>query len=173
MGSETIQIRTASEQDWPIIERILSQAFGSQTETRLVTALREDGVLSLALLGLLDHHPVGFLAASPVTLEPVHHEDRLSGIGPVAVLPKYQRRGVGSALVKAALANLDEAGHTAVVVLGHAEYYGRFGFCTAQRYGLRCTFETPPARFMVYPLQPDALIGRSGTVHYRTEFHET
>jgi putative acetyltransferase len=90
----------------------------------------------------------------------------------MAVVPEYQRRGIGSRLVADALAMLRRARHGAVVVLGHPGYYPRFGFSRASLFGLRCEFECPDEAFMAFELVPGALTDRSGTVRYRAEFRE-
>jgi putative acetyltransferase len=90
----------------------------------------------------------------------------------MAVRPALQRRGIGSALVREGLARCRAAGHRIAVVLGHPEYYPRFGFSPGAPRGIRSTWEVPDDVFMVLELVPGALDGVAGIVHYRPEFAE-
>ena len=92
------------------------------------------------------------------------------GLAPMAVAPSRQRRGIGSALVEAGLARCKELGAVAVVVLGHPEFYPRFGFVPAARFGLECEYEVPVEAFMAMELQPHALRGAAGKVSYHPAF---
>jgi putative acetyltransferase len=91
-------------------------------------------------------------------------------LAPLAVAPELQRRGIGSALVEAGLREAHGAGYEAVVVLGPADYYPRFGFIAAGRYGLRSEYDTADDSFMAVELVPGALDGCSGLVKYPPEF---
>ena len=88
----------------------------------------------------------------------------------MAVLPDHQRCGVGSRLVERGLQVLRGEGHQAVIVLGHPEYYPRFGFVPASRFGIRSTYDVPDNVFMALELQPGSLQNCAGTVHYQPEF---
>ena len=87
----------------------------------------------------------------------------------MAVLPAWQRRGVGSQLVPSGLALCRAAGYDLVIVLGHTGYYPRFGFRPAPPLGIRWEHGAD-AHFMVMELQPGALAGANGIVRYRPEF---
>ena len=91
----------------------------------------------------------------------------------MAVLPDYQRRGIGSALVHAGLRRCAEIGFGAVVVLGHARYYPRFGFEPASRFDLTSTYDVPDDVFMALALVDGALHGTTGVVHYDPAFADT
>src|SRR5204862_6872701 len=92
---------------------------------------------------------------------------------PMAVLPDRQRRGIGSRLVRRGLDILRERGCTFVVVVGHPEYYPRFGFEPASVHGLASQWEgVPDAAFMVLVLVARAMAGVSGVAKYREEFNE-
>jgi putative acetyltransferase len=90
----------------------------------------------------------------------------------MAVLPSYQRRGIGSSLLRGALDECRELEYDAVVVIGHPEFYPRFGFGPAKLKGIRCEFDVPDDAFMVLELREDALAGRTGVVKYQPEFLE-
>ena len=115
---------------------------------------------------------VGHIAFSPVTLSSSATR-AIAGLAPMAVLPSYQRRGIGSALVHAGLERCAEVGFSAVVVLGHPKFYPRFGFEPASRFGLRSTYDVPDDVFMALELVDGALQGTSGVVHYDPAFADT
>jgi len=91
-------------------------------------------------------------------------------LAPVSVRPEWQRKGIGSALIRWSLDECRRDGHELVIVLGHPDYYPRFGFVTAMPLGVRCPFEVPSEAFMLLELRQGALAGRNGTVRYRAEF---
>jgi putative acetyltransferase len=90
----------------------------------------------------------------------------------MAVVPAQQRTGLGSALVRAGLEQCRKLGFGAVVVLGHPDYYPRFGFSPAARFGIGCEYEAPQEAFMAIELQPGYLKGASGKVEYHAAFDE-
>jgi putative acetyltransferase len=112
---------------------------------------------------------VGHVLFSAVSLAE-HPELDLMGLGPMAVLPQHQRQGVGSALVREGLVQCKRKGCQAVVVVGHPEYYPRFGFASASRYGIRCEYDVPDDVFMVIELVAGTLRGASGLVCYDEAF---
>jgi putative acetyltransferase len=106
---------------------------------------------------------------SPITLEG-QSGVTMMGLAPMAVAPASQRRGIGSALVRAGLEACRQIGCGAVVVLGHPGFYPRFGFVPALRFRIRSDYDVPDDVFMALELQPDALRGRSGVVRYHAAF---
>jgi len=88
----------------------------------------------------------------------------------MAVLPTHQRRGIGSALVRQGLERCRRMGCSAVVVLGHPEYYPRFGFVPASRYGISSEYDVPDEVFMAIEIEPGALQGLSGRAAYDDAF---
>lgn len=127
----SIKIRGETSSDAPIIEALTASAFlnaahTSHTEQYIVGALRRAGMLAVSLVAEADGVVIGHIAISPVSIS-----DGASGwfgLGPISVLPQYQRRGIGSQLMREALRLLRERGAAGCVVLGEPEYYGRFGF---------------------------------------------
>ena len=93
-------------------------------------------------------------------------------LAPLAVVPAFQRLGVGSALVSAGLERCRMERHAGVLVLGDPVYYGRFGFVAGSRFGLKCPFPAPNEGFMAIELEPGALAQVSGVVRYGHEFDD-
>ncbi len=155
----------------PVFE-IVRKAFGRTDEARLVDALRQAGAATLSLVAVENGAVAGHILFSPVRLEPPDGPPVAgAGLAPVCVLPERQRLGIGSTLVHTGLARLRETGHRWVAVLGHPDYYPRFGFRPASAFGLRCAFEAPANAFMVLPLVTGALDGcGGGLIRYRPEF---
>lgn len=163
-------IRAERAEDVGAIWEVEQGAFGRPAEADLVDLLRQQQCLTLSLVAVWAGQIVGHLAFSPVRLEPPAGEISVLGLGPLAVLPDYQRRGIGGLLVETGLAHCRQQGHQAIVVLGSPNYYGRFGFVPAGNFGLRCTFAVPAKFFMAQELQPGSLAGLQATSHYHPAF---
>ena len=164
-----VAVRREIPADIQAIADINEKAFGQPAEARLIEAMRRNERASISLVAAADEQIVGHILFTPVTLEglpPI----QMMGLGPMAVLPAWQRRGIGSQLVTAGLDECTKIGCKAVVVVGHVEYYPRFGFVSASRFGLRCEYGVPDDVFMVRELTAGALAGRRGTVRYLAEF---
>lgn len=147
-------------------------AFGRINEARLVDSLRSAGALTFSAVAEAESKVVGHAAFSPVKIEGERGSFEALALAPVAVLPTWQRKGVGSALLKWSLDECRRLGHKLVIVVGHPEYYPRFGFVPATPGGIRCPFDVPSEAFMLLELQPGALAGRTGTIRYRPEFND-
>lgn len=168
------EIRLERPEDREQVRRVNVEAFGQEAEADLVEHLCEGGGAALSLVALQDGQVVGHILFSPVNLEPREAPKapfpRIAGLAPMAVLPDLQRRGIGSSLIERGLEACREEGFDAVVVLGHPEYYPRFGFEPAARRGITSEYPVPDEVFMVLELRPGALEGWSGLVQYRPEF---
>ena len=168
-----ISVRAERRDDRDAVHRILVRAFPSDAEARLVEALRgrTQPQVSLvaedAVIGVLGH-----ILFTPVEICSRSERSHAIGLGPMAVLPEHQRKGAGSALVRAGLAACAAIGERIVVVLGHPDYYPRFGFQPAWEFGLY--YQSPGANpaFMVCELERGALRGRAGKVVYHAAFEE-
>jgi putative acetyltransferase len=166
------EIRAEQTADIAAVRRVNEQAFGRTHEAALVDALRVVSHPQVSLVAVADGQVVGHIFFSPVMIESETSTAAALGLAPMAVLPEYQRQGVGSQLVREGLRACRRIGCNVVVVLGHPEYYPRFGFVPASRKGLRSEYEVPDEAFMVTELEPGALGGQRGLVKYRPEFAE-
>lgn len=166
-------IRAEQPGDVLAIEAINRQAFGRPGEANLVNALRPSlPRRDYSRVALLDGKPVGHILFSPILIDTGDRVESALALAPMAVLPEVQGQGIGSALVRDGLETLRQLGERIVVVLGHSDFYPRFGFQTASKYGIRAPFEVPDPVFMVIELQPGALQGIQGTVRYPPAFDE-
>ena len=164
-------IRAETPVDIPAIRRVNELAFGRPEEAKLVEKLRAAAAITLSLVAIQNEEVVGHVVFSPVT---IRAEDG-SGVaavalGPVAVLPEWQNQGVGGALIRQGLAECQGAGHELVIVLGHRDYYPRFGFVAAAKHNIHYPQPLPEGVFMVAELQPQALNNVRGVVHYHPAF---
>jgi putative acetyltransferase len=165
-----LTIRHEKVDDAPAIRLVLERAFARGQEADLVEALRRRGAVTLSLVAVEDGKIVGQILFSPVTIASAHRSLEALGLGPIAVLPTFQRQGIGSQLVRAGLDACRQAGHTLVVVLGHPEFYRRFAFTPAMRYGIRSEFDVPEEIFMILELREGAVSGGGGIARYQPEF---
>jgi putative acetyltransferase len=162
-------IRTEEEKDWAAVYALNAAAFETPAEANLVDALRQQARPVVSLVAEDNQTVVGHMMFSPVSLTG-HPDVKIMGLAPMAVAPNHQRKGIGSALVRAGLERCKQLGFGAVVVLGHPEYYPRFGFSPSSRFGMGCEYEVPEGVFMVMELQPGYLRHTSGTIKYHAAF---
>jgi len=163
-------VRTESTKDDESVRRVNELAFEQPNEADLVDALRANARPFISLVAVVDEQVVGHIFFSPVSIESENGVFTAMGLAPMAVLPEYQNQGIGSRLVREGLKECQRLGHHIVVVLGHANYYPRFGFTPASLKGLRSEYDVPDEAFMVTELVPGALEGRRGLVKYHPEF---
>jgi len=167
-----LTIRFETNEDVESIRYINEQAFGQEDESKLIEKIRNRGVLAISLVAIQNDEIVGHIAFSPVVIESECPSLEAIALAPMAVLPKYQRKGIGSQMVRAGIEECRRLGHEVIVVLGHPDYYPRFGFVPARPRGIDCEFEVPEEAWMILELQEGALAGRQGTVRFQPEFKE-
>jgi len=162
--------RQEKPEDRDAVHAIHRAAFGSPAEAQLVDVLREVARPNLSLVAEDSAHRVaGHILFTPVTLAG-ESDPLLMGLAPMAVHPDDQRSGVGSALVCAGLNGCRDLGAVGCVVLGHPEYYRRFGFVPSRRFGIDSEYAVPEEVFMAMELVSGALEERSGRVQYHSAF---
>jgi putative acetyltransferase len=166
-------LRAEQSSDAAAIRDVNALAFGQPLEADLVDQLRQNCADALSLVAEDDGEVVGHILFTPVTIESGGRRVVGMGLAPMAVRPGNQRQGIGSALVRDGLAQLRARGCPFVVVVGHPEYYPRFGFERASRHGLRSQWEgVSDEAWMVLVLDAQAMTGVTGVACYRDEFNE-
>ncbi|GAA2671102.1 GNAT family N-acetyltransferase [Nonomuraea recticatena] len=160
--------RAETERDIPAIREVNLGAFPTPLEADLVEALRADAAW-LPGLSIVAEDADGTVAGYALLTR--CHVDRSPALalGPCAVLPGHQKRGAGSAAILAGLRAARDLGENLVLVLGHPEYYPRFGFVPASRYGIRPSFEVPDEAMMALVFD-DSLPVPAGTIVYPAPF---
>ena len=164
-----MHVRPEEPADALAVRRINQTAFSSALEADIVEAIRKQEKSVVSLVADSNGQVVGHILFSPVSLSG-KSKLRLMGLGPMAVLPSHQRKGIGSALVREGLDRCREMACDAVVVLGHPEYYSRFGFVPASRYEISCEYDVPDEVFMLLEFEPRSLEGVAGKVIYNEAF---
>jgi putative acetyltransferase len=162
-------IRKEAVADHAAISEVNRRAFGEDTEAKLISALRDGGFVRLSLVAEVEGEIVGHILFShlPILTETAVVE--ALSLAPMAVLPSHQRRGIGTRLVEAGLRACREAGHKIVVVLGHSNFYPRFGFSAKLAEPLSSRFSGGES-WMALELLPGALAGVVGRVEYPPPF---
>jgi putative hydrolase of the HAD superfamily len=166
-----LTVRQELPADIPGIRSVNRSAFPQETEANLVDLVRERGNLTLSLVATDGERILGHVLFSPVTLEPDHNGLRGVGLGPVAVLPEMQGRGIGSRLIESGLEICQRRGYGFAVLLGDPRYYSRFGFIPAAEFGLDNEYGAGEA-FQARELKPGALKGTRALARYVAEFNE-
>ncbi|MHC4175404.1 MAG: GNAT family N-acetyltransferase [Planctomycetota bacterium] len=168
-----VTIRKEETSDIEAIRNINNVVFDGPPEANVVDKLRKKCDNCLSLVAVDGDEVVGHIMFSPATVEYDDGVIRGMGLAPMAVLPNRQRSGIGTALVERGLALLCEQGCPFVIVLGHADYYPRFGFVPASLYNLKSQWDgIPDEAFMILAFEQKALEGVHGVAKYREEFNE-
>jgi putative acetyltransferase len=146
-------VRAETAADHDTIRRLVDDAFGDTITSAIVAAIRASDrfVSELSLVAVSRGQTVGHVMSSYVDVEPGAR--RMLQVGPLAVSPAHQRRGIGSALMQATIRIADERGEPLLLIEGNPRYYGRFGFTRADAAGIEPPAEAHgPQYFMVRPL---------------------
>jgi putative acetyltransferase len=160
-------IRNATTSDHPAIHQVVRHAFGQDDEANLVEQLRAEGDALVELVAASDIAIQGHILYSPLAIVRGDGTLRAAALAPVSVLPAFQNKGLGGELIRKGNARCEALGCVGVVVLGHAEYYPRFGFSPQIAESLQAPFSGP--HFMALEFEPGALAG-GGKVQYAKAF---
>jgi putative acetyltransferase len=168
-----ILIRKEEKKDHKDIYEVNKQAFGQENESKLIDKIRAGSnfVPGLSLVAEAGGKIVGHILFSKIKIAGSSVFNTLA-LAPMAVIPDFQKQGIGSKLIKKGMTKAKELGFDSIIVLGHKDYYRIFGFERASKWGIKCPFEVPDEAFMAVELTEKALEGKAGTVEYPEEFIE-
>ncbi len=169
-----VTVRQEKDQDYRDITQVHDLGFGQKNEGELILRLRKTKkfIPELSLVAENEGRIVGHILFYPIEIKGEGQVSPSLALAPMAVLPDYQKKGIGGQLVREGLKRARDLGFRSVIVLGHAAYYPRFGFEPAGRWNIRPPFEVPDDVFMALELVQDGLKGIRGTVEYPPEFNE-
>lgn len=168
-------IRPECPSDYQGIREVNILAFNNQeNEAKLVELIRksENFIPELSLVAETEEHEIiGHILISTITL--VSDQGKIStlGLAPMAVKPGYQHKGIGSGLVSKGLEACRESGYKHIFVLGHPNFYPRFGFTTSKTYGINPPFHVPDEVFMALELKSGSLSSMQGRIEYPPAFN--
>ncbi len=162
-------VREESEADAGGIDAGLRSAFPGDGEAKLVRALRENGNATLSMVAEEDGEIVGHILFSPVRNAVGEIHEKGVGLAPMSVLGDRQRQGIGKRLLEESLERLKREGFGFVVVLGHLDYYPKFGFRRADELGIENEYGVG-AEFMILELEDGAAADVKGLIRYSEEF---
>ncbi|MFC5592040.1 GNAT family N-acetyltransferase [Sporosarcina soli] len=176
-----LMIRQEEVEDYEVTEKVVKWAFANaeqsdKKEHILVSRIRDSDSfipeLSLVAIDKESKRVLGHILLSKIKIS---NKDQIVGsiaLAPVSVLPEYQNKGIGRLLITEALRKATELGYKSVIVLGHPEYYPKFGFKKASIWGIKASFEVPDEALMAMELRENALEKISGIVEYPSVFFE-
>lgn len=170
-----IVVRPETPQDYPAITKINDLAFEQPNEGRLIEKLRHNKafISRLSLVAEVEGRVVGHILFFPIEVKEEEGIVSLSlALAPMAVSPEFQKRGIGGRLIMSGLEMAQKLHHRSAIVLGHAEYYSKFGFKPASLWNIRAPFDVPNEAFMAIELTTNGLKDVEGTVLYPNEFGE-
>lgn len=168
LGYDT-HVRHETASDWPAVADLTRNAFHRLQEARLNDAIRQQCPDYLSLVAEQHGQIIGHVMFSAASIDHAP-QLKLMALAPMAVSNVLQHQGIGSALVRAGLEYCYQRGIDAVVVLGHPQYYPRFGFQPASSFNIASPWPVPDEVFMLLELSTGALQGARGTVQYQPVF---
>jgi len=166
------QILEEQPLDVPGIQKVNLAAFKNQSEANLVDQLRDTCAVFISLVAKCKDKVIGHILFTPVQIiAPGKMSITGIGLAPLAVLPEYQGSRIGSALCRSGLEKINMLGYPFIVVLGHPEYYARFGFKPAKNHNIFCALEgVPEEAFMIKIFDSAIMKDVAGSALYRQEF---
>jgi len=174
-----IRIRQENDKDRVAVHGLIERAFATeefsdQKEHLMVERLRgtEAFIPELSLVAECGDKLVGHILLTRIRILQGSKVTESLALAPVSVLPGFQRKGIGSLLIKEAHQRARKMGYGSVIVLGHENYYPRFGYQRAELYGIEFPFDAPAANCMAIELKKNSLKAAGGKVAYPPEFYE-
>ena len=172
-----LSLRTEQLEDYEEVIELTDLAFkhmpfSNQREGELVRKLRKSVsfVEDMSIVAVLNNKIVGHILFTKINIEDGTKIYETLTLAPVSVHPDYQLKGIGSKLIKEGLERAKKLGFRSVIVVGHPEYYPKFGFESAAKYGIKSSIDVPSEVFMLIELVKEGLKDVKGTVIYPKEF---
>lgn len=175
-----MNIRKEEKEDYKRVFSLIENAFKDEVytdhkEQYLVERLRNSAsfIPELSLVAEIDDEIVGYILLTKIKIinDNLQVSESLA-LAPVAVLKRYQGKGIGGKLILEAHRKSKELGFKSVILLGHEKYYPKFGYEMTKKYGIKLPFDVPDENCMLIELTENALKDVSGTVEYPKEFYE-
>ena len=166
-------IRKEEERDFVSIKMINDLAFCQSQEGNVINKVRESDTHALSMVAELDDKIVGHIFYSTAIIECNNEMIIGMGLAPMSVLPEYQKQGIGKKLINESLKILKKEAVPFIIVLGHENYYPKFGFEIASKYGIKCQWDgVPDEAFMIMILDEAKMSNVKGVAKYRDEWNE-
>lgn len=168
-----MNIRQESISDFQSIYEVNHLAFKQDNESQLIEKIRQGDTFipELSLVAEQNKMVMGHILFSKIKIVGNENINSLA-LAPMAVHPNFQHQGVGSLLIIEGLKRATQLGYKHVIVLGHKDYYPKFGFSKAALWNIRCPFEVPDDHFMAKELVANSLKNINGIVEYPPVFYE-
>ena len=174
-----LTIREEEIKDYNKVEKVVEESFktaefSDKDEHNLVRRLRNSNefIKELSLIAEDENKILGYVLLTKALIKAESTSYETLALAPLAVLPEYQKSGIGKNLMNKAIERARELGYKSIVVLGHENYYPKFRFEKASKYGVKAPFEVPDEAYMILELLPGGLNGVSGIVEYSKAFFE-
>ena len=174
-----LSLRQEIPQDREEVNELIRQAFtksdlGYDGEAELVDRLRssEEFIPELSLIAKNNEKILGYILLTKIHIKSKHHTEASLALAPVCVLPSAQNKGIGAALIQKAHEIAQEMAYKSVILIGHANYYPRFGYKPLSTFNITLPFEVPHENCMAIELQKNGLQGIHGRVEYASAFFE-
>ncbi|MEM9329594.1 MAG: N-acetyltransferase [Bacteroidota bacterium] len=177
MKTSTIELRQEASEDHSAVFHVLKAAFRTESnpdpeEPDLVDRLRKSHAFIPELSIVAEHQGkiVGHILLTKIKVIDGTKESDSLALAPVSVLPAFQGQGIGGRLIEHAHEMAKAMGHQSIILLGHADYYPRFGYRQTTEFGIKMPFEVPAENCLAIELVKDGLMGVRGRVQYPSEF---
>ncbi|WP_394698656.1 GNAT family N-acetyltransferase [uncultured Draconibacterium sp.] len=168
-----VTIRKENKKDFIAIKALNNKAFGQTEEGIIIDRIRNSDAETLSLVAEMDNKIVGHIFYSSAEIVWNNQVIKGMGLAPMAVLPGYQKQGIGKRLIHESLYLLIHKKLSFIIVLGHKDYYPKFGFETASKHGIKCQWNgVPDEVFMVMILDKEKMKGVKGTAKYCDEWDD-
>ena len=174
-----IVVTKEKQEEFSEVEKVVEEAFKNaeftdHNEHNLLRKLRESSafISDLSLVAKVNERIVGHILYTELNINEGDKKCKALALAPLAVLPDFQGKSIGSKLITESLEKAKELGYGGVIVLGHENYYPKFGFMPAWKFGIKAPFDVPEDAFMALELEDGYFKEVSGTAEYPKEFFE-